>query len=150
MSRQGPRDLVVAEDHGDSVALDVNGQYVLIDKADLGELEWWRWAAGWSLSVAYSHGVKHAILNNREMRATSQLGRLMLKAKIDDYVKHADGNTLNCRRSNLRLVPAGRDIGHSSKLAALQAPDLPSSPAGSPPADTPASDWHNPTLRKFT
>lgn len=86
------------------ISYPVNGGYVLIDQADLDLISTHKWSIQddgrgrqFALATSRATGKKRSV----------RMHRLILDAPEGVQVDHANGNTLDNRRSNLRLASAG-------------------------------------------
>lgn len=99
------------------------GQYALIDLEDLERIQAvGKWSASWTRSGYY--GISRTKRNGNLL-----LHRFIMDAPSELLVDHRDGNTLDCRKSNLRLAThtqncfnrAKRVRGHSSRYKGVRA-----------------------------
>jgi hypothetical protein len=85
------------------------GQQMVIDKSDLGFVENFSWSAESYNGTFY---VKTNVRKNGKW-TTAKLHRLLLNAKPNEFVDHINGNPLDNRRSNLRIVTRSQNIANS-------------------------------------
>ena len=99
---------------GVTAALEIGACDVLVDLGDLGELGR-SLRSGWSLQIQTIRRQTKPILRHRSL-GTIQLARAIAQADECDRVDHLNGNSLDCRRANLRKVATDRRLAHASKL----------------------------------
>lgn len=84
-----------------------NGGIALIDEADAEAVAGFSWRATRRLHTFYA---KAYLGGGREAYVEDYLHRVILCAPIGMSVDHINGNGLDCRRSNLRLVTKSQNL----------------------------------------
>ena len=80
-----------------------NSIYVSVDDEDFETLNKYIWHTSWDKNVK-NYYVKRHFLKKENKKGTTTIHRVILNAPKGMCVDHINGNTLDNRRSNLRLV----------------------------------------------
>lgn len=76
-------------------------QFAIVDAADFEWLNQWKWCAQWIPATESFYAVRSEKENSKRIRI--YMHRLILGCGVEELGDHENGNTLDCRRSNLRL-----------------------------------------------
>jgi hypothetical protein len=87
-----------------------NGLCAIIDAADVQLVEGY----SWSITGSSGHKWRYAI-SGMHCKRTTPLHRVIMNAQPGEFVDHIDHNTLDCRRSNLRICSPSENIMNRTK-----------------------------------
>jgi hypothetical protein len=76
------------------------GQVAIVDLDDFTWVSQWNWSALWIPSKHGFYAVRSAVIEGK--KRCLYLHRELLQCSPDEYTDHRDGNSLDCRRSNIR------------------------------------------------
>jgi len=85
-------------------------QQALIDDADASLVAEYHWV---TTGAGYVYALRH---HGKKLNPTIYLHRLLTGATDADYVDHANRNTFDCRRSNLRKCSQSQNMANSSLI----------------------------------
>lgn len=95
----------------DSILIPVGWLVAWIDERDLDRVQGIDWAPMWSDDRYYARAWTWD--ENRGSKSTVLLHRFILNAPRGSYVDHIDGDSMNCRRGNLRLATSRQNNANS-------------------------------------
>lgn len=112
----------------------LSGGYVAIIDDQDGDLLNWNWSAGETSSSkrkrntrykAHVYGIRCGWDVDTQKRSNIYLHRVILERKIGRELRkgelcdHRNGNTLDCRRDNLRIATSGQNVANRGKLTRM-------------------------------
>lgn len=79
------------------------GQFALVDDEDFERINQYKWYALWAPGIR-SYYARHKLPDSNGKREVLLMHRVVMNARPGEWVDHANHDTLDNRKSNLRIV----------------------------------------------
>jgi hypothetical protein len=86
------------------------GKFLLVDDSDFSMFNFFSWS-----SDGHGYGQAHVPKSGKNCQETILAHHLILESAKDKVIDHINGDKLDCRRENLRLVTQSQNLTNSKK-----------------------------------